>query len=343
MIPTIITLPPPVENAISKILARQGAESWLERAQVLHQRYFQQQEDARQVHVHDFVDAQAYLALRASATYAQISGALAATCEMLPDWKPQTLLDLGCGPGTGLWAASTLLPTLSHATGVDQSSHFLSLGKRIFDETSSAITATWKQQDALAYMRNDPTKYDLIIIANVLNELDGEQRQQLLQLAFDHCKQLLLIVEPGTPVGNRVTQSAATVLSQSGQLIAPYLGRQHPASQAFWLHFPQRFTRPAFARKLRQEMRDSPLMASDWEEAKFCYVAVGKMAAPITAWGRSVGPVEMRNGYLEVPILTADDLSVVKVLKRHKEEYAFAKKLRWGEVIEESFLSSTKA
>ena len=61
--------------------------------------------------------------------------------------------------------------------------------------------------------------------------------------------------------------------------------------------------------------------------------AVGKIAPEITPWGRVIGPVQVTKGYLAVPVLTREQRLAVKVLKRHKQLFAFAKKLRWGEII----------
>lgn len=328
---TIIPLPLPIQRAITSVLNEQGADAWLKRAQALHQRYTQQAEDKQQTHLTDYGDAVAYLALRASATYAQIYGAVAAVCELMPDWQPETLLDLGSGPGPGVWAVSSLLPTLTQATCIDQNTHFLTIGPKISTAAELPITVTWQRGDIVQRVEQMTTSVDLLLIANVLNELNADQRAKLLNAAFARCRGILIVVEPGTPVGSRIVQMAAQQLAPNGILIAPYLANQ--VVQEEWLHFPQRFTRPDFARRLRQAMRDSPLMASDWEEAKYSYVAIGKVEPEIRPWGRTVGPVQLMSGYLELPVLTGEQCRTIKVLKRHKPQYTFAKKLRWGETI----------
>jgi len=330
---TIIALPTPIKQAVAAILAEHGADAWMKRAQALHLRYTQQAQDKQQSHIADYGDAVAYLGLRASATYAQIYGALDAVGEIMPSWQPKSVLDLGSGPGSGLWALSTLFPTLTSATCIDQSAHFLTLGKRIAEEAQLPVAITWQRGDILQTVEKDDMQADFVLIANVLNELNEIQRNQLLAAAFKRCRGLLIIVEPGTPVGSSIVQVVAQRFSSTGMLIAPYLGNGFV--QEAWLHFPQRFTRPDFARRLRQAMRDSPLMASDWEEAKYSYVAIGKIAPEVTPWARVIGPIQLLKGYLEVPVLTQERRLLVKVLKRHKQHYALAKKLRWGETVME--------
>ncbi|MFN8493090.1 MAG: small ribosomal subunit Rsm22 family protein [Caldilineaceae bacterium] len=334
MQPTIIQLPPPIAKSINTVIARQNRAAWLERASALHTRYMAQAQDQQQVHVHDHLDAVAYLGLRAAATYAQIFGALAAVGEMLPTWQPQTMLDMGSGPGPALWTLPALLPSLRQITCVDQNTHFLNLGKRIIGEAEFPLTVTWQQSDILRSSTQDKTTYDLVLIANVFNELNTSQREKLLEAAFQRCRGVMLVLEPGTQIGSGIVQAAAQQLAQVGTLIAPYINSHFV--EEHWLHFPQRFTRPDFARRIRQEMRASPLMASDWEEAKYSYVAVGRIPPEIQLWGRTIGPVELMNGYLELPILTEDQVLPLKVMKRHKQQYSFAKKVRWGELIMDS-------
>jgi len=330
---TIITLPQPIQRAINTLLADAGHNAWMKRAQLLHQRYRQQAENKQQRHVVDALDALAYLGLRATATYSQIWGAVDAVCEIVPSWQPTTLLDLGCGAGSGLWALTDLLPSLTHATAIDQSAHFLTLGQQILSTAQEALTVTWQQANILQSVQQASAMYDVVLLANVLNELNEQQRTDLVATAFQRCKALLLIIEPGTPVGSGIVQKAAQQLAPVGTLLAPYLGNQF--IQEEWLHFPQRFTRPDFARRLRQEMRDSTLMASDWEEAKYSYVAISKLPPEVTPWARVIGPTQVLKGYIEVPLLTAGGRLQAKVFKRHKQPYAYAKKLRWGEVIQE--------
>jgi ribosomal protein RSM22 (predicted rRNA methylase) len=327
----LITLPAPLQQAIRTLLARPAANGWLARGQSLHARYMEQAVNQQQNHLSDYVDTAAYLGLRATATYAQITGALAAVQEIVPGWQPQTMLDLGCGPGTGVWAASTLFPTIQQAACLDQNPHMLALGQQLLGAAALPVTATWQQGDLLERVGQAAAHYDLVLLANVLNELDRSQRDQLLTAAFARCRGLLLVLEPGTPLGSAIVQESAQSLAPQGHLLVPYMG-QHFVAEHF-LHFPQRFTRPDFARRMRQEMRTSSLMASDWEEAKYSYVAIGKIPAEVQPWGRCIGPVRLLNGYLEIPILTKEAVLQAKVMKRHKRQYALARKLRWGELV----------
>ena len=74
-------------------------------AALLSQRYRGETRDGR-LHLSDDLAARAYLATRLPATYAAIRMAMNELAQRRPDFEPRTLLDVGAGPGTVLWASS---------------------------------------------------------------------------------------------------------------------------------------------------------------------------------------------------------------------------------------------
>ena len=57
-------------------------------------------------------DALAYALARMPATYAAVTASLNALREIRPDFAPNSLLDVGAGPGTASWAAAEAFPSL---------------------------------------------------------------------------------------------------------------------------------------------------------------------------------------------------------------------------------------
>ncbi|MBP9719087.1 MAG: hypothetical protein KBD46_01340 [Candidatus Levybacteria bacterium] len=333
MIQTFANLPEPINAAITQILASQPTPEWVQRSIKLHERYMNKQIDHAFGYIEDQVDALAYLALRTPATYAQIFGSFSHITDTLMDFKPKTMLDIGSGPGTGVWAAKQIWDSLEEATCLDRERSFLTLGREISNAASLSVKLSLQQGNAAYIIENDTTKYDIVLLANMLGELDTAQRDHLIGSAYNHCKGIMVIVEPGTPEGSAIVYKAAKSLSHE-QILAPYSNNTLIEDTNHWLHFPQRFIRPEFQRRVRQHMRDSSLMASDWEEAKYAYVAIGNNMISTKPWGRCVGAPTLYKGYLQIPIMTTDGMEVVKVMKRHKQQYLFAKKLKWGESIE---------
>src|SRR5882762_6454071 len=57
-------------------------------------------------------DALAYALARMPATYAAVTASLNALREIRPDFAPNSLLDVGAGPGTASWAAAETFSSL---------------------------------------------------------------------------------------------------------------------------------------------------------------------------------------------------------------------------------------
>src|SRR5262245_251325 len=64
-------------------------------------------------------DALAYALARLPATYAATATVLAEAARLAPTFQPASLLDAGCGPGGGSWAARETWTSLRDVTWLD--------------------------------------------------------------------------------------------------------------------------------------------------------------------------------------------------------------------------------
>src|SRR5436309_667858 len=80
-------------------------------AQPLSQRYRSETRDGH-FHLADDLAARAYLATRLPATYAAVRASMDAVADVRPDFTPRTMLDIGAGPGSALWAAAGRWPSV---------------------------------------------------------------------------------------------------------------------------------------------------------------------------------------------------------------------------------------
>ncbi len=331
---TFINLPPQISESAARILSRSDARMLSVHAKELHERYLQGA-NPLQPHIQKPADCVAYLALRFPATYAQIASALSQIKERIPAWQPKSVLELGCGPGSGIWAAKSIWQSITSAIGVDREQPFLTLAQELHYDSKMALQATWVKSDIVKWVSSeDTTKYDLIIIPNVLNELPEEERAFVIEKVSAKSSGLVVVIEPGTAVGYNIVREVAREVEKTQHLVAPYVDNTFVESETYWIHFSQRFQRPEFQRRIRQSMRDSSLMASDWEDTKYSYVAWGNVPGEKAIWGLCIGRIEKLKGFLTVPVLTREGVTNARVLKRHKAIYNEAKNIRWGDTLE---------
>src|SRR5262245_6443943 len=114
-------LPVLLRQAIDQALEGVPLADLARAAALLSERYRGETRDGA-LHISGDLAAKAYLATRLPATYAAVRDAMAKLSVMRPDFAPGTLLDIGSGPGTALWAAVDCWPVLADAMMIEASS-----------------------------------------------------------------------------------------------------------------------------------------------------------------------------------------------------------------------------
>jgi len=271
-----------------------------------------------------------YLATRMPATFAAVCSALKRMLERLPEAEVQieTLLDLGSGPGTALWAAVELLQTLREATLCERDGQLIQLGQRLLSHEPSfeRLRVTWQQQN-LAVGAKLP-QADLVMASYVLGELPEAEWQAIAMEAWRVTGRFLLFVEPGTPAGFlRIRQLRKRMLEEGAYIVAPCTHCEGcPMSESDWCHFAAPVARSSLHRQLKQGTLGH-------EEEKYSYVVFSK--EPISYGGyRIVHSPQKRSGHVHVTLCGAEGLVTTVVSKRHKEVYQQVRRADWGDRVE---------
>ncbi len=337
----MITLPPKIDNKISEILSKDISNNWLQSAVTLSHKYRLERPEKKQSYINDQNDALGYLAVRAPSTYSQIYGAISSIKELNPNWKPESILDIGSGPGTAIWAAVEIFPSIKTGIAIEKDRYFSGLGKTILSQIPE-IKIDWQEAD-LQNPSDVSGKFDLVIIANVLNEVDEMTGKRIIELAQSHCNGILIITEPGTPYGYEAIKHSSTLMnSQPYRLIAPYLDNTFVDSLE--INFVERIKRPEFQKRVRHLQRKNDnqdkskiLPPSDWEESKFYYLAYSNLDTEITPHVRLIDNPKPLKPFVELKVLTGLGIKIERVFKKDRENYKRAKKLKWGDIITSNF------
>jgi ribosomal protein RSM22 (predicted rRNA methylase) len=266
----------------------------------------------------------AYLQARMPATVAVLSSVL----KHLQPYQEQikTLLDLGSGPGSVLWAAQDILLSLEKATCIDQSMGLLNFGKTILDKSDSGLKVDWQKGNLTKFNFPGPsTRVDLVSLSYVLNELPMDSRSKILTGAWQQNSAFLVLVEPGTPQGFQNIQDARTFLIQQGaKILAPCTHENTcPMSMEDWCHFSVRLQRS----RTHQTMKGS----LPYEDEKFSYLIATKLSLNDRPAARIVKNPKSSTGLVEFELCDQNGLTRVKVSKRDKDLFKRARKLEWGD------------
>ena len=152
----------------------------------------------------------------------------------LPAWRAPRVLDLGAGPLSGIAGAWFRYGQLGTSHAIDIASRAMEDGRSLLREAGANADAVSVQVGSLAAPWKPPfAKADLVILANVLNEVgdprrDLEKRLDIVRRALSRVDTggRLLIVEPGTRVHGRALSHLRDEILESeiGGVLAPCRG-----------------------------------------------------------------------------------------------------------------------
>jgi ribosomal protein RSM22 (predicted rRNA methylase) len=325
----LVSLPEKLESAIEAALRDLPSSQWMKAARIVSERYRARRNGTESPLVRGAHEALGYSAIILPAAYAQLSGAMTALHARIPQWQPTSMLDIGSGPGTALWAAIEQWPSLQTLTAWERESAFIDLG-RIFAAASdkqALNTAHWERVVLGKNLPGPLPMYDLVVFGHVLNELPEMVRQTALEMAWKQCSGVLLIVEPGTSSAFPIVKAAREQLLRQGAFtLTPCAHDNECPLHNDWCHFPQRLRRPCFQRQARDA-------SAGWEESKFSYAAMAHTPPEQAIWGRLIHQPHIQKGFVELTISSKDGLVQTRVLKRDRAMYRQLASYEWGEML----------
>lgn len=271
--------------------------------------------------VRDADGALAYAVARMPATFAAATRALNDTGLRLPDLAPRSLLDLGAGPGTAAHAARRIFPSIEVVHLLEPNASMRDLASRLLPGASvegAVVDRRWSATRAA----------DLVVMSYVLAEHSVTDAEAIAQAAFAAARDVLVLVEPGTPHGfARLAAARRALIDHGACIVAPCPhAAACPLVTPDWCHFRVRLPRS----------RDHLLLKgaeAPFEDEPFCYLAVSRLITPPPRVERVLREPAVDKSAVTLTLCTPDGLDVRRVLRRNKEGYKAAKAIMAGDAI----------
>lgn len=274
----------------------------------------------------DRLQLAAYLLTRLPATYAVLARILRECKLRISDLQLESVLDLGAGAGTALWAAAEEFPELKRATLVEDNPSWIEMGRTFAANVTADVlrAAVWREGSVAAQLPEG--KFDLVTLSYVLNELPINQRIGVTQSAWRRTSKLLLIVEPGTPAGFRnIRDMRATLIEAGAHIVAPCPhANDCPMTGGDWCHFAERLPRSAEHRQLKQAKLG-------YEDEKYSYVVFAREPVELPK-ARILRHPRKHSGHEEFELCTVEGLTKETVSRKAGDRYKQARKAEWGDV-----------
>lgn len=318
-------LPAALRQAVDRLLEGTSLAELQKAASILSRRYRAELRDGR-LHLDDRLAVKAYLATRLPATYAAIRASLEQVASAKPDFSPHSLLDVGAGPGSVLWAATDCWTSLNQALMLEASDAARQIGSQLGN--AGHVTASrWLAADITKGLP-ELAQADLVTLSYVLDEIAPAQSGPLIDKLWALTSGVLVIIEPGTPAGWRRILAARDRLMASGaHLLAPCPhATSCPLVAPDWCHFARRVARSRVHRLAKGG--DVP-----WEDEKYIFVAASRQVGLPTA-ARVIAPPRAAKGMVTLKLCRADGGAGERMItKREGEAFRIARRADWGNAI----------
>lgn len=263
----------------------------------------------------------AYLQVRMPATYAACAHVFQHLQEVMPEFAPESLLDVGAGPGTASWAAAEQFPTLQNISLVERDAELARLGKTLASPDGKLRGAEWTIADLRSF---SPSRSDLIVASYATGEMGISEARRLVSACL-HSADVLVLIEPGTPKAfARVAELRRLLISDGATIAAPCPHeRECPLfERGDWCHFSERLERTAEHRRIKGG-------SLGYEDEKFSYLCATRLPVVVRA-GRIVRHPMIRSGYVQLQVCAPEELKKITVTKS-REQYRAARKAKWGD------------
>jgi len=275
-----------------------------------------QKEDKEHPVIDNELKAKIYAATRMPATYGAVSNALEHIFALY--YKDiNNALDIGAGLGAASLALYDLMK-VDHIDLYEKEEAMRSLGKLLNEDKPFS----YQEFDLVTDDINN--KYDLVMSSYVLNELSEETRKVAIQKMYQATKDLIIIVDPGTPNGYKIIQEIRSALLAKGMHIiapCPHEGKC-PMSQDDWCHFVARIARSKLHKTLKEA--DAP-----YEDEKFSYIALSKNEINRCS-NRILRHPHIYKGMVQLISCNNEGITKVEIRKSHPN-YKMAKKIKVGD------------
>lgn len=270
----------------------------------------------------------AYIASRLPSTYGVFTDILEKINTFTENKNYKSLLDIGSGPGTVMYAIAEYLHDIEKITLLERDKDLIKKGKTISanSDYQSVKNAEWISADIQEIEKIN--NHDIVTISYVLNELEKSLQEKIIKQLWNKSNDLIIIVEPGTPIGySNILLAREILITLGGKVLAPCIGKYKcPIKDNDWCHFSKRIERSKYHRLLKDG-------TESFEDEKFSYLVVSKSEKTQENYSRIVRHPQILKGHTELTLCNEKGLENITISKKDGELYKKAKKAKWGDIL----------
>ena len=237
----------------------------------------------------------------------------------------KTVLDVGSGTGSCLWALSNFLNKAS-VIALEKEELMIEYAKQLNKGLSCDIE--YIQSDVLNKKTENINSCDLVIESFMLNELKEMDRIKAVDYMCEKANDYIIMVEPGTPKSyERMMEIRKYVLSKGFNLILPCLHGGECGLKNDYCNFSVRVERTKTSRQIKNG-------TLNYEDEKYFYLVFRKENKRAGGYSSVIlrRPV-YRKGCVDLKLcLKEGEIKSRTVTKSDRENYRKAKDFKHGDI-----------
>jgi ribosomal protein RSM22 (predicted rRNA methylase) len=264
----------------------------------------------------------AYLILRMPATYAVVYEVLTRMAEVLRDFIPTTILDVGAGPGTGTLACEEFFGSTIQATLLEKDRTFCDWAREFVKSAATFEIGDFREG-------TKGSSFDMVLASYSLGELDLQSFEKVVDMMWQKTAGVFVMIEPGTPEGYRkVMLAREQILAKGGYTVAPCPhDKPCPLGSNDWCHFFCRLGRSRFHRLIKEG-------SLGYEDEKFSYFVASRKKGEHATFPRIIREKKRGGNHITFSLCSPEGvLREETIVKSTKDRFRLAKNLNWGDIL----------
>lgn len=271
-------------------------------------------------------DALAYAVGRMPSTYAAVRRVLAVAARAEHSFAPESVVDIGAGPGTAILAAACTWGTIARAQMIEPNGYLRHLAGRLVPAVGVApVVSPADARLLLGEGQANILPGDIVVASYVLVEQTDSDARRIATAAVSRARGMVVFVEPGSKRGFARIRAVRDVIAEAGwHILAPCPHeRTCPLPADDWCHFSVRLPR----RRMQLELKSARV---PFEDEPFSYV-VATPRVPSHRHARVLAAPRVAKGEIGLSLCAESGLARGTVARRDKERYRRALRVEAGD------------
>jgi ribosomal protein RSM22 (predicted rRNA methylase) len=265
-----------------------------------------------------------YITFRMPATFSALKHVLDEFISLEINTSIKSILDLGSGPGTAVFACLSAFDTFNKMTLVERDQEFFEISKDLTKNVKNLDKISFIQKDILSFKDYD---HDLILVSYVLNELKQFQIDRILKRFINSKAKVIIFLEPGTICGfENIRYLHDKVINENLKIIAPCPNNlKCPMPKNDWCHFFVRLDRSKYHKYLKKG-------TLSYEDEKFSYLIVTKKDSK-NYHSRVLRNSKKIDSNLLLTLCKDGEIKKDIIDTNDIKKYKISKKNKWGDIL----------